>query len=430
MSGLRTKLWRVARTIALAAVLLGNLLLGALLYSQESDDIFDSPYEKIARFTRILESVRESYVDASKVGYGDLLDGALQGMLQSLDPHSHFLDADAFRSMKDDTEGQFGGVGLVISMRGGLLTVVSAMEGTPAFRVGLLPGDMIVEVDGKPTEGLSIHDCSKQLRGAPGTRVQLKIVRPPEQEIRALEIVREEIHIDSVQDARLMADGLGYLRITQFSEPTAVALQESLDKLRRQGLRGLILDLRNNPGGLLSSAVEVSQKFLPRGALIVYTQGRTKAQYERYTARGRVHYERASLPMVILVNEGSASASEIVAGALQDHRRAILVGQRTFGKGSVQSLIPLDDGAAIRLTTAKYYTPSQRVIHEHGIEPDIVVPMSLQSLHRLDLDRARWSDAESAEEEAGPSAEDVQLQRAMDVLRGILLFEARAGRRT
>ena len=283
--------------------------------------------------------------------------------------------------MKDDTAGEFGGLGIVISIKDGVLTIVAPMEDTPGFKAGLLSGDKIIEIDNASTDGLQLPEAVKKLRGPPGSKVTIKILRPKTQEVRTVEIVRAKINVPSVKDVKMLEEGIGYLRIVQFNEPTANALQDALDKLTKEGLQGLIVDLRNNPGGLLTSAIEVSEKFLRRGDLIVYTQGRNEKPQQTFRVKGRYHY--LQFPMVILVNGGSASASEIMAGALQDHQRAILVGEKTFGKGSVQSVLPLDDGSAIRLTTAKYYTPSKRVINEHGIEPDIVVPMSPEDWRKL-----------------------------------------------
>ncbi|MFH0954326.1 MAG: S41 family peptidase [Verrucomicrobiota bacterium] len=412
--------------LVVAALLAGNLVVGARLYSQApgSNDT-DTAYEKMALFTKVLEQVREHYVDQDKTSYKDLIYGAMRGMLQSLDPHSQFLDPEMYNDMKDDTAGEFGGLGIVISIKDGVLTIVAPMEDTPGYRAGLLAGDKIIEIDGQSTDGLSLPEAVKKLRGLPGTKVAIKILRPKTHDIKDIELIRARINVPSVKDAKMLEEGIGYLRIIQFNEPTAKALQESLDKLAQENLRGLIVDLRNNPGGLLTSAIEVSEKFLKRGDLVVYTQGRNEKPQQTFRAKGRHHY--LDFPMVILVNGGSASASEIVAGALQDHQRAILVGEKTFGKGSVQSVLPLDDGSAIRLTTAKYYTPSKRVINEHGIAPDIVVPMSPDDWRKLLIKRSRVENAElEAGEEDVSSVVDIQLQRAVDVLKGLMIFEAQS----
>ena len=410
---------------ALAILLTANLMVGARLYQQDGQpDPREDAYDKIALFTRVLHQVRQNYVDGEKTSYQDLIYGALQGMLESLDSHSQFLDPDMYSDMKDDTSGQFGGLGVVISLKDGVLTIVAPMEDTPGFRAGLAAGDRIIEIDGQSTEGFTLPEAVKLLRGAPDTSVTIKVLRPATQEIKAVDVIRADIKVPSVKGTAILEDGIGYLRITQFNEPTADALQEALDQLESQGMTALVIDLRNNPGGLLSSAIEVSQKFLNRGDLIVYTQGRDPRQKQQFRARGRTRY--LELPVAILVNGGSASASEIVAGALQDHNRAVLVGEKTFGKGSVQSVIGLEDGSAIRLTTAKYYTPSERVIHERGIAPQIEVHMRPEALRRL---LEQQSGVPAAPTEGGDDEDvvDIQLERAVDLLKGILIFEARNG---
>lgn len=416
----------------LVGLLAGNLLVGARLYSKETEvDDRESAYDHMALFTTAIEQIRRNYVDGDKTSYRDLIYGALRGMLQSLDSHSGFLDPDMFSDMRDDTSGQFGGLGIVISMRNNILTIVAPMEDTPGSRAGLLSGDHIVEIDGESTEGLSLQQAVRKLRGPPDTEVTIKVVRPRTSEIEEHTIVREIISVESVRDVRLIDDKIGYLRITQFNSPTGADLQAALDDLEEQGMRGLVLDLRNNPGGLLNAAIEVAQQFIPRGELIVYTKGRDGRRGQRYTARER--RPRTDFPIVVLINEGSASASEIVAGALQDHRRAILIGEKSFGKGSVQSVLPLDDGSALRLTTAQYYTPSDRVIEDRGIEPDITVSISMDDWRRLLLKRSRPDNAdleELDEEDDFEDLIDIQLERAVDVLKGIIIFEARNGGHT
>ena len=389
----------------------------------------EAAYEKMTLFTKVLEQVRDLYVDTNKVAYTNLIYGAMRGMLQSLDPHSAFLDPATYKDMKDDTSGQFGGLGIFVGMKEGLPTVISPMEDTPGFRAGILPGDKIMEVDGKTTEGLALDEVVKKMRGPAGSKVVLRLMRPKTQALRTVEVVRAEINVPSVKDAQMLEDGIGYVRMLQFTEHTADDLQKALDDLNKQGMRAFILDLRNNPGGLLSSAVEVSQKFLRKGDLIVSTVGRTEKQLLIEKAGGRVRY--LDFPMAILVNGGSASAAEIVSGALQDQHRAFLVGEKTFGKGSVQSVIPLDDGSALKLTTAKYYTPGHRVIHEHGIEPDIVVAMPPEDFRKLWLQRQRPKNAPAAEDtEPEARVTDVQLERAVDTLKGVLVIGKRAQERS
>lgn len=400
---------------AIALMLLANLMVGARIYSQEAAaGRGDEAYENLALFTHVIEEIRSQYVDKDKTDYQELIYGALEGMLASLDEHSQFLDPEMYTEMKEETSGQFGGLGIVISMEDGILTIVSPMDDTPGFRAGLTSGDQIIEIDGKNMEGTSLQEAVKMLRGEPGTKVALKIRRPETKEYLEMEIERAIINVETVKDARMVTDGIGYVRITQFSEPTAAALQKALDGLFEKGMEALILDLRYNPGGLLTSAVEVGQKFLKKNKVIVSTRGRNGQEAQVFRARGREHY--TDLPMVVLVNAGSASASEIVGGALQDHNRAIIVGEKTFGKGSVQSVLPQQDGSAIRLTTSKYYTPNGRVIHEKGIEPDIAVPMSAETWQKLMQQREGAG-------RGGEEVRDVQLERAVDVIRGIRIFQ-------
>ncbi len=417
----------VLRWTALAIVIITTVAFSRL-YSKEVDTSLDrdEAYRNIALFTRALEQIRNNYVDKDKVSYELLIRGAMRGMMDSLDDHSQFLDKDMYDDMQDDTKGQFGGLGIVISMKDNGLAIISPMEDTPGFRAGLMSDDRILEIDGASTDGITLPEAVKRLRGEPGTQVSLKVLRPKTQEVKIYDLERAEIKVPSVKDTRLMEDGIGYIRITQFNEPTAMALQKEIDTLREQGMRSLVLDLRNNPGGLLRSAIDVSQKFLRSREVIVSTQGRGDGDQQVFRAGGR---ERLlDLPMVVLVNSGSASASEIVAGALQDHHRAVLVGEKTFGKGSVQSVLPMEEGSALRLTTAKYFTPSDRMIHELGIEPDIVVPMSPDDWRSLMEQRARIENPAAFPEPMTNIVTDVQLERALSVLRGIMIYQSRSAR--
>ncbi len=407
---------RHAMWAAITAVLIANLMAGARIYSQEAaSGKGDEAYENLALLTRVIEEIRAQYVDEDRTDYQELIYGALEGMLASLDDHSQFLDPEMYTEMREETSGQFGGLGIVISLEDGFLTIVSPMDGTPGFRAGLTAGDQIIEIDHESMEGASLQEAVKKLRGAPGTKVALKIRRPGTKEYLEMEIERAIISVETVKDVRMLEDGIGYVRITQFSEPTAGALQKALDSLFEQGMQALVLDLRYNPGGLLTSAVEVGQKFLKKNKVVVSTRGRDEKEAQVFRARGREHY--TDIPMVVLVNAGSASASEIVGGALQDHNRAIIVGEKTFGKGSVQSVLPQQDGSAIRLTTSKYYTPKGRVIHKKGIEPDIVVTLSPEDWQKLMLER------EGGGRPGGKDVRDVQLERAVDVIKGIRIFQ-------
>lgn len=392
------------------------VLLGAAL-TVRAVESYTNAYEAIGLFTKVLEEVHRSYVDTDEAGYDALVRHALAGMLQELDPYSQFLDEESYEDIQEETSGHFGGVGLVVSMKDGRLTVVSPMEDTPAFRSGILSGDLIIEIDGEETYEMSLSEAVKMMRGEPGTEVTLTILRPSTHETKDHPIVRDDIEVASVKDARIVEDGIGYIRITQFAQPTADSLKEELKKLSNEGLRALVLDLRGNPGGLLTSAAEVAELFLPRGDLIVFTKDRSGEAQQTFKSSGSLHY--TDMPVAILVNGGSASASEIVSGALQDHKRAVLIGEKTFGKGSVQSILPLEDGSAVKLTTAKYYTPSERVIHDKGIEPDITVEMDPEFLYKIRLQQAQDEVNEMPAEEL----RDVQLEKAVGVLQGVLIFQ-------
>ncbi|MDD3276860.1 MAG: S41 family peptidase [Kiritimatiellales bacterium] len=405
-----------------AAVLVSVLF--ALTAAPRAAESYTNAYDAITLFTKVLEEVHRSYVNTNEAGYDSLIRHAMTGMLQDLDPYSQFMDKDTYQDMKDDTEGRFSGVGLVISMKDGLLTVVAPMEDTPAFRAGILSGDVITEIAGKETREMSLSDAVKLMRGEAGTEVKLKSVRPTTHETKEYTIVREEISIASVKDAKLLEDRIGYIRITQFNEPTADDLKAELKKLSAQNMQALVLDLRGNPGGLLTSAAGVAELFLPRGDLIVFTKGRTETQDQQtFKSSGITHY--SDFPMVILVNGGSASASEIVSGALQDHKRAALVGEKTFGKGCVQSVLPMEDGAAIKLTTALYYTPSERVIQDHGLEPDVKVEMNPEDLFKIRLKQAQQDGEADKSLPVDPEVRDIQLDYAIGTLKGMMIQKER-----
>jgi carboxyl-terminal processing protease len=395
-------------------------------FSQEPPAEGDNAYASISAFTRALQLIRQDYVDEKRVSYRDLIRSALEGMLADLDPHSQYLDDKAFEGMQEDARSEFGGLGVVVAVRDGALTVVTPMEDTPGFRAGLLPGDRILKIDGNPTDKMDLTDAVEKLRGAPGSKVTLTIIRPSSREIKDYELTRDVIKVDSVKDVRRIDAGglrIGYARITQFSEPTADDLDKKLRALEEDGLDALVLDLRHNPGGLLTSAVEVCGLFVEPGEMVVYTEGRSASQRQVYRTpdTGR---KRRTCPLAILVNGSSASGAEIVAGALKDLRRAVVVGETTFGKGSVQSVVQLQDGTAIRLTTARYYTPGRQVIHEKGIAPDIRATMSpleerILLLKRredflLEEDRFEFRDFR-----------DIQLESAVDALRGALIHASR-----
>jgi carboxyl-terminal processing protease len=411
-------------------VLALNLTIGARIYftSAHAADEKDSPDPNLERFADVLEKVRTSYVDGSNMTYDTLISSALKGMVGSLDPHSEFMDADDYQQLQDDTEGQFGGLGLVVAMKDGFVTIVAPMDDTPGFRAGILSGDRIIKVEGQSVEKIPLADVVKQLRGKPGTQVNLTVERASGA-VENFTLTRAIIQMDMVKDINgkkefpLGADKIGYVRITQFGDQTGDELETALNKLKKQGMKALIIDLRWNPGGLLDEAVNVCEKFLPRGQLIVSTEGRDPKENSVLRADGHGD-ELNGMPIVVLVNLGSASAAEIVTGCLQDLHRAFILGEKTFGKGSVQSIFPLDDGSALKLTVAKYYTPSHKVIHEHGITPDSLVPMSDAEQADLIIKRSPGG-LESLDEKDRARVEnsrDNQMDRAEDLLKGILLY--------
>lgn len=391
---------------------------------EPAEDSIDDAYDQIQVLTEVMLHVKKHYVDEES--YEKIIHGALHGMLQSLDPYSGFLEPQAYTSMQEDTAGKFSGIGIHVGMRHGLLTIIAPIEDTPGFRAGLQGGDRIVAIDGEKTLGMTLREAVKRMRGPKGDKVVLAIQREDE-EPQDIEIVRDDIEVPSVKGARIIRDHVGYIRITQFAEPTAESLQVELEKLLADGMNSLVLDLRSNPGGLLKSAIDVAQKFLARGQVIVSTKGRAGVIEDMESrARGKYHY--VDFPMTILINGGSASASEIVSGALKDHKRAVLVGENTFGKGSVQSVIRLqsDQNSAIRMTTARYYTPSGRQIHENGIEPDIIVPLTPDEWRRVVVHRAQIENPEHFTVEERQEYSDVvdpQLERALDLLQAIKIFK-------
>jgi len=333
------------------------------------DAVGRQDYESLEAFSNILSIVKKNYVE--DVDTKNLVTGAINGMLSSLDPHSAYLTPDLYKDLQSDTQGRFGGLGIEITVKGGILTVVSPIEDTPAAKAGIQPGDQIFKIEDEFTKDMSLVDAVKKMRGLKGTKINLTIRREGTPDLIDVSMVRDVIRVQSVK-SRTLEPGYGYVRLAQFQERSDRDLQRALEKLNTEkgGMKGLVLDLRNNPGGLLTQAVRVSDLFLESG-LIVYTEGRIEAQKQKYFAQKEGTW--MDIPMVVLVNGGSASASEIVAGALQDHKRAVVLGTKTFGKGSVQTILPLDDNSALRLTTARYFTPNGRSIQATGIVPDIIV---------------------------------------------------------
>ena len=342
-----------------------------IISSQRQSSAKGSDFESIELFTDVMAIIKKSYVE--EVDTKKLVYGAINGMLSSLDPHSSFMPPDTYKEMKIDTKGAFGGLGIEISVKEGVLTVISPIEDTPAFKAGIKAGDMILKIDDKFTKDLNINEAVKRMRGVKGTKVVLTIMREGFEKPKEFSLVRDIIQVKSVR-FHLTDGGYGYVRIAQFQEKTDEDLAKALKAMKEEykaELKGLVLDMRNDPGGLLDQAVKVADHFVPEGQMIVYTEGREKDSKMQFTAKKGG--KEANYPIVVLINGGSASASEIVAGALQDHKRAIVLGTQSFGKGSVQTIIPLLDDSGLRLTTARYYTPKGRSIQAKGITPDIVV---------------------------------------------------------
>ena len=381
----------------------------------------DNTYDQLNLLLNVMELIRENYVEERE--NKKLLTGALHGMVRTLDPFSQFMEPENYKEMKTETEGQFGGLGIRISVKDNWLTVIPPLPGTPAYKIGILPDDKIIKIEGKSTEGISIEEAVNKLRGTPGTKVTITVFRDGLKEPAEYSITREIIKIETIKGRMLTAD-IGYVKLTEFNANSERDLDKELGILKQKGMKALVFDLRNNPGGLLDIAVGVCKEFIGDNKLIVYTQGRKAETRRDYFARGKASY--GDLPLVVLVNRGSASGSEIVAGAIQDLKRGLIMGTTTFGKGSVQSVFPLNEGNALRLTTAKYYTPSGRSIHRNeetgkgGITPDIIidVPREMESKLYSQSEEifAPGKDPESAIKKQ-ERVEDTVLQRAIEALK-------------
>ena len=342
----------------------------SLANSEQENNTNTIPLDEIRIFTEIFSKIKSDYVE--NIDDKVLLKNAIHGMLQGLDPHSVYLDKEAYKELQEGTSGEFGGLGIEVGYEDGFVKVISPIDDTPAQKAGIKAGDLIIRIDGKSAKGISLMDAVKMMRGKPGSEIELTIVREGEEKPFNVSIVRDVITIINVK-TKIIEPGFGYVRISNFQIHTVKDLSKSLKNLEKENnntLRGLVLDLRNNPGGLLNAAVGVSDLFLNNG-LIVYTEGKIKDSNLKFNAKQNELLKH--IPIIVLVNGGSASASEIVAGALQDHKRAIIMGERTFGKGSVQTILPMNDETALKLTTARYYTPSGRSIQASGIEPDMIV---------------------------------------------------------
>ena len=389
----------------------------------------DEGYSEIETLTRVLETVRQNYVDPTKVTYSKLMAAALRGMLGELDPHSQFLSPELFEELKSNSEATYEGVGITIAPEPDALLILSVREDGPAARAGLLPGDRILKLGSDFTSKLTYLECVQRLRGQPGEPLALTFHRPTTRETRDLSIIREVMRQDTVRDATLLDPAatngakIGYLRLVQFNASSPRELADALDLLDDQAMAALVLDLRNNPGGLLQAAVEVLGEFLPPNTMVVTTEGRPGATNPPALRTPTRQRRVRPYPIAVLVNHNSASASELVAGALQDLRRAVIIGTTTFGKGSVQSIIPGDRGTAIRLTTARYFTPSHKMIHGIGITPNLIATLTPDTEKRLFesfRDRAFASTNPSTLTTLG----DTQLERALTALTGILAYKS------
>ncbi len=431
----------------LGIVFLGTLTIGILTGRVlESKSLAQGEtYEDLKIFSEVLSQVQKNYVEETRST--DLVYGAIKGMLNTLDPHSAFMPPDVYKEVQVDTRGEFGGLGIQISVKDNKLTVIAPIEGTPADRAGIKPGDFIIKVDDESTKDMSLVDAVNKMRGPKGTKVNLTVLREGVDEPLEFSLMREIIRIQSVR-SKMLQDNIGYIRVTQFQEQTGKDLTKAIKKLKDEKMTSLILDLRNNPGGLLSTAVEVTEQFLEKGKTIVSIKGKEGKQ-EEYSSSSSTPV--LGIPMIVLVNEGSASASEIVAGALQDWGKAIVLGTQTFGKGSVQTIVPLSDGSGLRLTTARYYTPKGRSIQNTGIEPHIAVKPAQKlearastPLRERDLERHLKNEMfEESPRSQSPSPEllpeptkdqkpvesdkseeqDLQLQKAIELLKAWEIFK-------
>ncbi len=385
-------------------------------------------YVQMELFADSLSVIQSDYVvdvDTKKLIYG-----ALKGMLASLDDYSQFMEPSEYNEIKVESKGEFGGIGIEMNLKDGILTVISPISGSPADKAGVMAGDRIIKVNGKITKKMTMDDAVKELRGEPGTMVGLTLWREKEERIVDVSIKRDIIKIESINEADLLEDKIGYIRLIEFQENTPRDLEEAVARLKKEGMDSLIFDLRNNPGGLLDVAIAVSEKFLQKGSLIVSTKSRVASQNVEFRAKNEKPY--TDFPMVILVNEGSASASEIAAGAIQDNRRGIVAGTKTYGKGSVQTVMPLKDGSALRLTTASYLTPSGRSISGEGIIPDVFVEQvqyqEEPKAKKEDIFKKLETKSEEKKEGKEPRVKkekvrDYQLERAIDIIKGIKAYK-------
>lgn len=390
----------------------------------------EDAYTQMEMLTRAMEMVRQNYVDESKITYAELVEGALEGMLHRLDPHCEYMGKSLFEDMQREQSDTSEGIGITIALRQNILTIITVREDGPASAAGVLSGDQLVRINDVLTDSVGVAEAMQLLQGKTGEEVRLTVRRPGTKQFLEFKVKHETLAETSVHDPMLLSSKMagdykiGYMRISQFNQPTAREMSKALDDLEKQGMKAFVLDLRNNPGGLVDSAVAVCGEFLPEGTVVVTTEGRVASQNPPpFRTPARNGKEPRKYPIAVLINQGSASASELTAGALQDLKRAIIVGTTSFGKGSVQTILPMKNGAAMRLTTAKYYTPSHRTIHEAGVEPNIISALTSEEELRIAKWRASHGTGEAAALELA-SLGDKQLERAVDSLKGVLVFDA------
>jgi carboxyl-terminal processing protease len=410
-------------SVLIVFIALSGITIGRWSVAQTNDSI----YEDLRTFTEVFNTIKKHYVD--EANSKELILSAIKGMVKSLDPHSTYLTSQEYKEFQTETKGEFGGIGIQIGIKDGALTVIAPIEDTPAWKAGIKAGDKIIKIDGQSTKDMNINDAVFRMRGPKGKPVTLTIQRDEWKELKDITIIRDIIKIKSVK-FKMIENEIGYIKLTQFQETTAHDLANALKTLKEKGMKFLILDLRNNPGGLLNIAVDVTEQFLPPKYLVVSIKGKSGERMDYYTEGLKPTY--TDLPMIVIVNQGSASASEIVAGALQDWERSLILGIQTFGKGSVQSLIPLSDGSALKLTTAKYYTPKGRSIHAVGINPDIVVKLETKNGREVPVIREKDLEQHLKGEKVEPKEtapqevdekDDNQLQRAIDILKSWKIME-------
>lgn len=435
---MKKTLWVFTGTLLGAMLVFGS---NVMAEKQADSQVVSLPIEELRAFVEVFDRISSSYVE--EIEDEKLLENAISGMLSELDPHSAYLPAEHFEKVEEQTRGEFGGLGMEVGLEDGFVKVIAPIDDTPAQRAGIKAGDLIIKLDDKPVKGMGLTDAVELMRGEPGSKIVLTIMREGEREPFEKELTRAVVKVKSVRQ-RLLAKDIGYVRISQFQVRTGrdlISAIKELEKENEANLAGLVLDLRNNPGGVLNASVDVSDVFLDEG-LIVYTEGRIQNSKMRFEAKkGDL---MRGMPVVVLVNEGSASASEIVAGAMQDHGRALIVGRKTFGKGSVQTLLPLNNGAAIKLTTALYYTPSGRSIQADGIKPDIEIDMvKVERIEASKLGRVNEASLEGhlsngtkaigeevLEEDESVSllSDDYELHEALNLLKGMMFVSKSASK--